>query len=201
MPGVVPRNIKPVAEGDNIKPVAVGDIFSRLFNPTVAALALMLGEGCAAHRTNTGALIGQLPPISMADREAAARSADLAHERDHAFNVAHSLGMNNVVYLASNGELSTSFKDALGASGTTQGGWLSFEMSVKENGSLLNFRMRDLELWKEAQATTLRDRHLLGVLFDLNGKVVAPNNPNIKIDPVAPFISPAKHGAVSPLSR
>ena len=191
MPEVVPPNIKPVA---------AGDIFSRLVNPTVAALALMLGEGCAAHRTNTGALTGQLPPISIAEREAAARSADLACERDHALNVAHSLGMNNVVYLASNGELSTSFKEVLGASGTTQG-LLSFEMSVKENGSVLNFRMRDLELWKEAQAITLRERHLLGVLFDLSGKVVALNNPNIKIDPVAPFISPAKHGAGSPFSR
>jgi hypothetical protein len=191
MPEVVPPNIKPVAEGD---------IFSRLVNPTVAALALMLGEGCAAHRTNTGALIGQLPSLSMAERDAAARSAHLARERDHALNVAHSLGMNNVVYLASNGELSTSFKDALGASGTTQG-LHSFEMTVRENGSELNFRMQDLERWKEAQATTLRDRHLLGVLFDLSGKVVAPNNPNIKIDPVAPFISPAKHGAGSPFSR
>ena len=136
----------------------------------------------------------------MADRQAAARSADLARERDHALNVAHSLGMNNVVYLASNGELSTSFKEVLGASGTTQG-LLSFEMSVKENGSVLNFRMRDLELWKEAQAITLRERHLLGVLFDLSGKVVAPNNPNIKIDPVAPFISPAKPGAGSNFIR
>ena len=187
MPEVVPPNIKPVA---------AGDIFSRLVNPTVAALALMLGEGCAAHRPNTGALTGQLPPISIAERQA----ADLACERDHALNVAHSLGMNNVVYLASNGELSTSFKDALGASGTTKG-LHSFEMSVRENGSVLNFRMQDLELWKEAQAITLRERHLLGVLFDLSGKVVAPNNPNIKIDPVAPFISPAKHGAGSSFSR
>ena len=38
MPEVVPPNIKPVA---------AGDIFSRLVNPTVAALALMLGEGLA----------------------------------------------------------------------------------------------------------------------------------------------------------
>lgn len=191
MPEVVPPNIKPVA---------AGDIFSRLVNPTVAALALMLGEGCAAHRTNTGALIGRLPPISMAERQAAARSADLARERDHALNVAHSLGMNNVVYLASNGELSTSFKEVLGASGTTQG-LLSFEMSVKENGSVLNFRMRDLELWREAQGNKLRERPMLGVLFDLSGKVVAPNNPNIKIDPVAPFISPAKPGAGSNFIR
>jgi len=192
MPEVVPPNIKPVAEGD---------IFSRLVNPTVAALALMLGEGCAAHKPNTGALLGQFPTISMAERDAAARSAHLAHERDNALNVAHhSLGMNNVVYLASNGELSTSFKDALGASGTTQG-LHSFEMTVRENGSELNFRMQDLERWKEAQATTLRDRHLLGVLFDLSGKVVAPNNPNIKFDPVAPFISTAKPGAGSNFSR
>lgn len=191
MPEVVPPNIKPVA---------AGDIFSRLVNPTVAALALMLGEGCVAHRSNTGALIGELPSLSIAERQAAARSADLAHERDHAFNVAHSLGMNNVVYLASNGELSTSFKDALGASGTTKG-LHSFEMSVKENGSVLNFRMQDLELWKEAQAITLRERHLLGVLFDLSGKVVATNNPNIKIDPVAPFISPAKPSAGSNFIR
>ena len=191
MPEVVPPNIKPVA---------AGNIFSRLVNPTVAALALMLGEGCAAHRPNTGALIGQLPSLSMAERQAAARSADLARERDHALNVAHSLGMNNVVYLASNGELSTSFKEVLRASGTTQG-LLSFEMSVKENGSVLNFRMRDLELWREAQGNKLRERPMLGVLFDLSGKVVAPNNPNIKIDPVAPFKSPAKHGAGSPFSR
>ena len=74
-------------------------------------------------------------------------------------------------------------------------------MSVKENGSVLNFRMQYLELWKEAQAITLRERHLLGVLFDLSGKVVAPNNPNIKIDPVAPFISPAKPGAGSNFIR
>ena len=191
MPEVVPPNIKPVA---------AGDIFSRLVNPTVAALALMLGEGCAAHRPNTGALIGQLPSLSMAERQAAARSADLARERDDAINVAHSLGMNNVVYLASNGELSTSFKEVLGASGTTQG-LLSFEMSVKENGSVLNFRMRDLELWKEAQAITLRERHLLGVLFDLSGKVVALNNPNIKIVPVEPFLFTAEPGASSPFSR
>ncbi len=191
MPEVVPPNIKPVA---------AGDIFSRLVNPTVAALVLLLGEGCAAHRPNTGALIGQLPSLSMAEREDAARSADLARERDDAINVAHSLGMNNVVYLASNGELSTSFKEVLGASGTTQG-LLSFEMSVKENGSVLNFRMRDLELWREAQGNKLCERPMLGVLFDLSGKVVAPNNPNIKIDPVAPFISPAKHGAGSPFSR
>ena len=192
MPEVVPPNIKPVA---------AGDIFSRLVNPTVAALALMLGEGCAAHRPNTGALIAQLPPISMADRAAAARSADLAREREHAFNVAHnSLGMNNVVYLASNGELSTSFKDASGASGTTKG-LHSVEMSVRENGSVLNFRMRDLELWREAQGNKLRERPMLGVLFDLSGKVVAPNNPNIKIDPVAPFISPAKPGAGSNFIR
>ena len=188
MPEVVPPNIKPVA---------AGDIFSRLVNPTVAALALMLGEGCAAHRPNTGALTGQLPPISIAERQA----AELAREREHAFNVAHnSLGMNNVVYLASNGELSTSFKEVLGASGTTQG-LLSFEMSVKENGSVLNFRMRDLELWKEAQAITLRERHLLGVLFDLSGKVVALNNPNIKIVPVEPFLFTAEPGASSPFSR
>ena len=191
MPEVVPPNIKPVA---------AGDIFSRLVNPTVAALVLLLGEGCAAHRPNTGALIGQLPSLSMAEREDAARSADLARERDDAINVAHSLSMNNVVYLASNGELSTSFKEVLGASGTTQG-LLSFEMSVKENGSVLNFRMRDLELWREAQGNKLCERPMLGVLFDLSGKVVAPNNPNIKIDPVAPFISPAKHGAGSPFSR
>ena len=191
MPEVVPPNIKPVA---------AGDIFSRLVNPTVAALVLLLGEGCAAHRPNTGALIGQLPSLSMAEREAAARSADLARERDDAINVAHSLGMNNVVYLASNGELSTSFKEVLGASGTTQG-LLSLEMSVKENGSVLNFNLGNLELWKEAQAITLRERHLLGVLFDLSGKVVAPNNPNIKIDPVAPFISPAKPGAGSNFIR
>lgn len=185
----------------NIKPVAAGDIFSRLVNPTVAALALMLGEGCVAHRSNTGALIGQLPSLSIAERQDAARSADLAREREHAFNVAHSLGMNNVVYLASNGELSTSFKEALGASGTMQGGWLSFEMSVKENGSVLNFRMQDLELWKEAQAITLRERPLLGVLFDLNGKVVAPNYPDIKIVPVAPFVFTAEPGAGSSFSR
>lgn len=191
MPEVVPPNIKPVA---------AGDIFSRLVNPTVAALVLLLGEGCAAHRPNTGALIGQLPSLSMAERQAAARSADLARERDDAINVAHSLGMNNVVYLASNGELSTSFKEVLGASGTTQG-LLSFEMSVKENGSVLNFRMRDLELWREAQGNKLRERPMLGVLFDLSGKVVAPNNPNIKIDPVAPFISPAKPGAGSNFIR
>ena len=191
MPEVVPPNIKPVA---------AGDIFSRLVNPTVAALVLLLGEGCAAHRPNTGALIGQLPSLSMAEREDAARSADLARERDDAINVAHSLGMNNVVYLASNGELSTSFKEVLGASGTTQG-LLSFEMSVKENGSVLNFRMRDLELWREAQGNKLCERPMLGVLFDLSGKVVAPNNPNIKIDPVAPFISPAKPGAGSNFIR
>ena len=191
MPEVVPPNIKPVA---------AGDIFSRLVNPTVAALILLLGEGCAAHRPNTGALIGQLPSLSMAEREAAARSADLARERDDAINVAHSLGMNNVVYLASNGELSTSFKEVLGASGTTQG-LLSFEMSVKENGSVLNFRMRDLELWKDAQGNKLRERPLLGVLFDLSGKVVDPNNPYIKIVPVAPFISTAKPGAGSNFIR
>ena len=191
MPEVVPPNIKPVA---------AGDIFSRLVNPTVAALILLLGEGCAAHRPNTGALIGQLPSLSMAEREAAARSADLARERDDAINVAHSLGMNNVVYLASNGELSTSFKEVLGASGTTQG-LLSFEMSVKENGSVLNFRMRDLELWREAQGNKLRERPMLGVLFDLSGKVVDPNNPYIKIVPVAPFISTAKPGAGSNFIR
>ena len=184
----------------NIKPVAAGDIFSRLVNPTVAALALMLGEGCAAHRPNTGALIGQLPSLSMAERQAAARSADLARERDHAINVAHSLGMNNVVYLASNGKLSTSFKEVLGASGTTQG-LLSFEMSVKENGSVLNFRMRDLELWREAQGNKLRERPMLGVLFDLNGKVVAPNYPDTKIVPVEPFLFTAEPGASSPFSR
>ncbi len=192
MPEVFPPNIKPVTEGD---------IFPRLVYHTVAALALMLGEGCAAHRTNTGALIGQLPPISMAEREAAARSAHLARERDNALNVAHhSLGMNNVVYLASNGELSTSFKDALGASGTTQG-LHSVEMSVRENGRVLNFRMQDLELWREAQGNTLRERHLLGVLFDLSGKVVAPNNPERKFVPVEPFISPAKPDAGSNFSR
>ena len=191
MPEVVPPNIKPVA---------AGDIFSRLVNPTVAALVLLLGEGCAAHRPNTGALIGQLPSLSMAERQAAARSADLARERDHALNVAHSLGMNNVVYLASNGELSTSFKEVLGASGTTQG-LLSFEMSVKENGSVLNFRMRDLELWREAQGNKLRERPMLGVLFDLNGKVVAPNYPDTKIVPVEPFLFTAEPGASSPFSR
>lgn len=191
MPEVVPPNIKPVA---------AGDIFSRLVNPTVAALVLLLGEGCAAHRPNTGALIGQLPSLSMAERQAAARSADLAREREYAFNVAHSLGMNNVVYLASNGELSTSFKEVLGASGTTQG-LLSFEMSVKENGSVLNLKMRDLELWREAQGNKLRERPMLGVLFDLNGKVVAPNYPDTKIVPVEPFISPAKHGAGSNFIR
>ncbi len=197
MPEVFPPNIKPVTEGD---------IFPRLVYHTVAALALMLGEGCAAHRPNTAALpntgapTGQLPSLSKAEREAAACSAHLARERDNALNVAHSHGMNNVVYLASNGELSTSFKEVFKASGTTQG-LHSFEMSVKENGSLLNFRMRDLELWKEAQATTLRERPLLGVLFDLSGKVVDPNNPYIKIVPVAPFISTAKHGAGSPFSR
>lgn len=184
----------------NIKPVAAGDIFSRLVNPTVAALALMLGEGCVAHRSNTGALIGELPSLSIAERQAAARSADLARERDHAINVAHSLGMNNVVYLASNGELSTSFKEVFGASGTTQG-LLSFEMSVKENGSVLNFRMRDLELWREAQGNKLRERPLLGVLFDLNGKVVAPNYPDIKIVPVAPLVFTAEPGAGSSFSR
>ena len=184
----------------NIKPVAAGDIFSRLVNPTVAALVLLLGEGCAAHRPNTGALIGQLPSLSMAEREAAARSADLARERDDAINVAHSLSMNNVVYLASNGELSTSFKEVLRASGTTQG-LLSFEMSVKENGSVLNFRMRDLELWREAQGNKLRERPMLGVLFDLNGKVVAPNYPDTKIVPVEPFLFTAEPGASSPFSR
>lgn len=198
MPEVVPPNIKPVA---------AGDIFSRLVNPTVAALILLLGEGCAAHRPNTGAPIGvnikerQLPPLSKADRAAAARSADLAREREHARNVAGRLGMNNVVYLASNGELSTSFKEVLGGSGTTQGGWLSFEMSVIENGNVLNFKMRDLELWKDAQGNKLRERPLLGVLFDLSGKVVDPNNPYIKIVPVAPFISPAKPGAGSNFIR
>ncbi len=197
MPEVVPPNIKPVAEGD---------IFSRLVNPTVAALALMLGEGCAAHRPNTAALpntgapTGQLPSLSTAEREAAACSAHLARERDNALNVAHSHGMNNVVYLASNGELSTSFKEVFKASGTTQG-LHSVEMTVRENGSELNLKMRDLELWKEAQATTLRERHLLGVLFDLSGKVVAPNNPERKFVPVEPFISPAMHDADSNFSR
>jgi|GEM_PF-4544505 len=192
MPEVVPPNIKPVAEGD---------IFSRLFYPTAAALALMLGEGCATY-TNTGALTGvnikerQLSPLLKAEREA----ADLAHEREHALNVAHSHGMNNVVYLASNGELSTSFKEVFKASGTTQG-LHSVEMTVRENGSELNLKMRDLELWKDAQRNKLRERPLLGVLFDLSGKVVDPNNPNIKFDPVEPFISTAKHGAVSNFIR
>ncbi len=184
MPEVVPRNIKPVAEGD---------IFSRLVYPTAVALALMLGEGCATY-TNTGALTG----VNIKERQL---SPLFKAERDNALNVAHhSLGMNNVVYLAPNGELSTSFKDALGASGTTQG-LHSVEMSVRENGRVLNFRMQDLELWKEAQATTLRDRHLLGVLFDLSGKVVAPNNPERKFVPVEPFISPAKPDAGSNFSR
>ena len=187
MPEVVPPNIKPVA---------AGDIFSRLVNPTVAALALLLGEGCATYRPNTGALKGELPSLSIAELQA----ADLARERDNARNVADRLGMNNVVYLASNGELSTSFKEVLGASGTTQG-LLSFEMSVRENGSVLNFRMQDLELWREAQGNKLRERPMLGVLFDLSGKVVALNNPNIKIDPVAPFISPAKPSARSNFFR
>ncbi len=197
MPEVFPPNIKPVTEGD---------IFPRLVYHTVAALALMLGEGCAAHRPNTAALpntgapTGQLPSLSKAEREAAACSAHLARERDNALNVAHSHGMNNVVYLASNGELSTSFKEVFKASGTTQG-LHSVEMTVRENGRVLNFNLGNLELWKDAQRNKLRERPLLGVLFDLSGKVVDPNNPNIKFDPVEPFISTAKHGAVSNFIR